>query len=133
MVMYYFTTDWAKLDGPDADQALLRYRQDLDEIDWPKHGDAKSLINGIDLRGAKITKIEAGSRLHIAFKPLGVAQGKQEVRYGGFQCGLPESQIGSVVWYDEVRSEGDSLVHAFLFADRSEFEIRFDTMEIVDT
>jgi hypothetical protein len=133
LAMLYFTTDWAKSDGPDADQTLLRYRQDLDGIDWPKHGGAKSLIDGIDLRGATITQIKASSTLYIAFKPLSIAQGKLEMLYSGFQCRLPESQVGKVVWYDEVRSEGSGLVHAFLFADRSEFEINFDTLEIVET
>ena len=131
MTMRFLTMEWAQSDDSLSDQNLLNNHEHLAGIDWHKYGDAKKLISGLDLRGAKISRIETGASLLLAVNPVGTNQTTIVIYYDGFQSSPVPSPVGRTIWYDEVRQEADSLCHSLLFTDRSELEIKFETLEIV--
>lgn len=130
--MKYLTIDWALSDSCDTDHNLLAYHKHINAIDWHHYGDAKRLISGIDLRGAKVSEFQAELSLQIVFIVLGQSQRRLVMRYGQFRCSFPEILLDKTVWYDEVREEKEKLFHSFLFTDRTEFEVEFTSLEILD-
>ncbi len=130
VAMRFLTLEWALSDNGSSDDRLQDYHKHLAGIDWSRYRDAEKLITGLDLRGAKITGMDSGSNLMLELNPLGANQTSLQIHYTGFRYSLDPSPIGKTIWYDEVRQEAHNLCHAFLFTDRSEIGIQFDTLEI---
>lgn len=130
--MKFLTLEWALSDNGLSDDRLQDYHKHLAGIDWSRYREAEKLITGMDLRGAKISRMEAGSNLLLELNPLGPNQTGLQIQYTGFRYFRDPLPLGKTIWYDEVRQEAHNLCHAFLFTDRSEIEIEFDTLKIAE-